>query len=201
MRLLQPLVALSALVSPLATALSHDGISDFNTVSIYGWPLTGEPTPIAIIKIDPIIDPLNRTASLFSYSPHKITSAANEVVRVGILEPTTRKWSGSAVGREAFDPSFDRKFVLYLDRTTGRVWHVHVVATEIPQPIKVKGKKKKKDKAGAVKEVVRTKGETTVEVVVNTSGPQPALNKPVVLNEEGKIEGADGEDNRTFLQK
>jgi hypothetical protein len=199
MRLFQHLPALSAILLPLTAAISHDGVADFNTISIYAWPLQGKPAPIAIIKLDPAIDPHNRTASVFSYSPNKVATAPNEVIRVGILDPQTKKWSGSVAAREAFDASFDRKFVLHLDRKTGRVWHVHVEATEIPKPVKVKGKKKK-EKAGAVKEVVRTKGETSVEVIVNGAGPRPVLNKPVVLNEEGKVEGTDV-DNRSFLQK
>ena len=41
--------------------------------------------------------------------------------------------------------------------------------------------------------------EIDIEVVRRTQAPQPTLNKPVVLNAEGRLEGKEPE--KTFLQK
>lgn len=92
--------------------------------------------------------------------------------------------------------------MLYVDRASGRVWHVHLIATAIPPASKLTKKEKKKlEKAGRTKEAQRTKGETGVQVIVGGNGPVPVLNKPIVLNEDGKLDDADGVDNRSFLQK
>ena len=43
--------------------------------------------------------------------------------------------------------------------------------------------------------------DVIVEVVPMVPGPRPVLNKPVVLNAEGKVDTQGQEDNRSFLQK
>jgi len=43
--------------------------------------------------------------------------------------------------------------------------------------------------------------ELEVEVVKMVVGPSPVLNRPVVLNAEGKVDTGTPEDQRSFLQK
>jgi len=46
----------------------------------------------------------------------------------------------------------------------------------------------------------KTSGEKVeVEIVKRVAGPKPVLNKPIVLNAEGKLETTEPE--KTFLQK
>jgi hypothetical protein len=82
-----------------------------------------------------------------------------------------------------------------------------VGSEEVPDPKVVVKKereamtKKEKKKLPKVKvsELVKREGVTTVEVMEIERAPMPALNKPIQLNPQGKVDGKDEE--KTFLQK
>ncbi|KAF2663712.1 hypothetical protein BT63DRAFT_110511 [Microthyrium microscopicum] len=204
MRLFNPLLAIAALTTSSAAFTKDAQSDDPNTISIYAWPLTAtEPVPVAVVKLSHSPDSDAPSASIFRYSPPSISSSQDETVRIGILDPVTKKWTGSAVATDAFQPEFDRKFQLHLDEATKRIWHVSLSTSKVPVPVKEKSKDKKAkaktDKAGGKKEPLR-KGETTVEVVTPWDHPEPILNKPVQLNLDGRAPEAP-EEQKSFLQK
>jgi len=204
MLVLTHLVTLLTFSISNAFALSRDGKSgDPTAVSIYCWPISKDkPSPIAVVNLHPSADD-STTASLFKYSPPSL-GATDDVVRIGILHPKTKQWTGTAVSRDVFATDVDRTIQLHVDEATGAVWSVSLFAEKVPAPgttkeEKEKTKKDKKAKIKKSKEPPRA-GKTTVEVVQVNVAPEPVLNKPVVLNLDGKVTEAET-DNRSFLQK
>ncbi|KAF2205008.1 hypothetical protein GQ43DRAFT_344654, partial [Delitschia confertaspora ATCC 74209] len=78
-----------------------------------------------------------------------------------------------------FTPSYKKKFLLHVDEK-GEVYHIGLSTSARAQRSE-------------------TEDEVEVEVVRRGAGPRPVLNKPVVLNREGRVEGKEVE--KTFLQK
>ena len=202
MRLFRPFLALTTLLtSTLANSASKP--KDPNTLSIYAWPLTAEkPTPIAIIKLNPSSDNPVPSASLFKYNAPSFPGTDADIIRVGILDPTTEKWTGTAVSKAAFARGYDRKFLLQFDEKTKQVWHVSLLASEVPPFVvdkKIKDKQAIAEAKKKAKEPLRA-GQTTAEIVPAQTAPLPVLNRPIQLNVDGKVPEVEG-DQRTFLQK
>jgi len=121
-----------------------------------------------------------------------------------MLHPVTKKWTGTVVSRDLFASHVQRKFQLHIDPKTSSVYSVSLSSTAMPSPesddtSKVDKKKKNKDKATRSKEAPHP-GPPMVQVIEPQLSPGPVLNKPVVLNVDGKVDQPDT-DNRTFLQK
>ncbi len=190
-----------ALLAFVTTALAAP-----DAVTIYAWPLSApSPAPMASVRLHSTAD--GAAATLVSYTPPK-PRHASELVRVGLYDAATGQWRGSATSAAFFGEHVDRAITLHVDGS-GAPYHVDVGATDVPDPAavkkdmvkKAKKKDKKKAKQEASKIVVEWRaGETTVEVAEPEEAPAPALNKPVVLNDEGMVK-APLEQQRTFIQK
>ncbi|KAF1999996.1 hypothetical protein P154DRAFT_392724, partial [Amniculicola lignicola CBS 123094] len=90
-------------------------------------------------------------------------------------------WRGVVTSAASFDTKFSQKFTLHVDEK-GEVYHVGF-GTSLRNP---------SAKGTGHEEVV-------VEIVKREVGSKPVLNRPVVLNAEGKLE--DKEPEKSFLQK
>ena len=190
-----------ALLALLTTALAAP-----DAVTIYAWPLSApSPAPLASVRLHATAD--GAAATLVSYTPPK-PRHATELVRVGLYDAATGAWRGSATSAAFFGEHVDRAITLHVDGA-GVPYHVGVEAADVPDPDRVKKelvkKAKKKDKKKAKKEASKLvvewrAGETTVGVWEPEDAPTPALNKPVVLNDEGMVK-APLEQQRTFVQK
>jgi len=77
----------------------------------------------------------------------------------------------------SFADEYKKKFILHVDER-GEVYHIG---------FRTAGRSTGSD------------SEVEIEVSQRAKGPQPSLNKPIVLNAEGKLEGKEPE--KTFLQK
>jgi hypothetical protein len=113
-------------------------------------------------------------------------------------------WHGTVTSASTFGAKVDRLLRLHVSPASGEVFHVSVLANPVPNPagkkIKVKkGDKKAAEAAKAAKRAEWRDGRTEVEVVGNVEGPAPVLNRPVVLSEDGTVEGK--EEEKSFLQK
>ncbi|KAF2086662.1 hypothetical protein K490DRAFT_66444 [Saccharata proteae CBS 121410] len=168
------LTGLLALLSLLALALAAP---DTQTITIHQWPASAPASarePLARVTYNP----LNSTASLlFYYSPSR-PGPASSLVRIGLKNPTPNTdWAGIATSAATLSSQYKKTLVLHADRA-GNVFNVGLGAT------------------------VRREGENEVEVVVEKvkAGPKPVLNRPVVLDENGKLADAK-EPEKTFLQK
>jgi hypothetical protein len=200
MRFLKSLSAAAAFFVQLSRASS----SGSSTLTVYAWPLSAQsPEPLAQIQLSPSAPSTSSlapvSASLLSYNAPSIALSDSELVRIGLYNPSTKAWIGSGVSALSFAPGFDRKILLHTDES-GEVFHVGCSATavqEMDEAAAEKGTKGKKKTSQIIKEA---EGHTTVEIVLSSPAPQPALNTPVVLNPDGKMEDTN-EDNRSFLQK
>ncbi|KAF2843167.1 hypothetical protein M501DRAFT_64412 [Patellaria atrata CBS 101060] len=145
------------------------------TVTISSWPLNlPSPAPLAQISYNAVTG----TANLTSYTAPSLPTSAH-LVRVGLRDPTTNQWSGVVTSAKSFGVEWKKRVALHTD-LEGAVYAVGFTTAG------------RRDGKGRSEEV-------EVVVVPMQRGAQPVLNKPVVLNAEGKIEGKEPE--KTFLQK
>ncbi|KAK5200745.1 hypothetical protein LTR16_005046 [Cryomyces antarcticus] len=178
--LLLPLSLLftSLLAQSTSTPTTH-------TLQISAWPLTAaSSTPLARISYS--YPSLN--ASIDSWTPPSPPTAKSktgrsgagdtDLIRIGFHDPVKQHWRGVVTSAASFEPQFQRRVSLHVDGN-GVVFHVGVAAWRA---------------AGG-----DGKQEPEVEVVPVRRGPEPVLDKPVVVSEDGKVEGAVAE--KTFLQK
>ena len=134
-------------------------------------------TPLAHIEFNASTG----TASLDSYLPPAGLDAAQDVVRVGFTDANSDSWHCVATSATSFARHLRKQFTLHLDES-GNVYHVGF-KTRVAKPA----------------DGQRPEAEAQVDVEVRTRGPQPTLNKPVVLNADGKLDAKEPE--KTFLQK
>lgn len=175
MRLHTLLSLLLTLLTTLTLALDQD-----QTTNIFAWPLTN-PQPTTLAKITH-----NTThATVNAYTPPKL-SPSDSLVRIGFHPNPADKtsWTGVATSASNFaDDNRQKVLSLHLNHA-GVVSHVSFKT----------GKGRSPAQGGKSKD-----GGLVVEVVRIAAGPQPVLNKPVVLRDDGKVEGEEGE--KSFFQK
>ncbi|OCK85836.1 hypothetical protein K432DRAFT_317693 [Lepidopterella palustris CBS 459.81] len=168
---------LSLLYLPLAFA---------STITIYSHPLhsadasnpsSSLPTPTPLAQI--VYDSSTSLASLSSYTPPTGAYTSQHLLRIGLFDPNNNEWKGVVTSAASFRDEYRKKFVLHVDEK-GEVYHIGFGTS---------GRRQGKGR----------ENEVEVEVVQRARGPQPVLNKPIVLNAEGKLEGKEPE--KTFLQK
>lgn len=158
----------------IATAATPQVVS---TVTIHAWPPSAAaPYPFATIAISPSQNAIQAKVQSVIQLPR--FPPQDELVRVGILDESNG-WTGVATSAKSFGVDINKKIVLHTDNE-GRVAHISFNAFGTP---------KGEDEA------------VFVEVMPIQAGPKPTLNKPVVLNEDGKLATAEIPDTKSFLQK
>ncbi|OCL11305.1 hypothetical protein AOQ84DRAFT_287525 [Glonium stellatum] len=149
-------------------------------------PTIPTPTPLAQITFDASTS----LASLKSYTPPTGAYTPSHLLRVGLYDPATSEWKGVVASAASFANEYQKKLILHVDET-GDVYHVGL-ATSGRSKTSLNGDSKGKGTGVKMEEI-------DIEVVERTQASQPALNKPIVLNSEGRLEGKEPE--KTFLQK
>jgi hypothetical protein len=145
-------------------------------IDIFAWPLSASKSQtLAKLSYN------SETATVLSYKVPALP-AGDEIVRIGFHHPSTGSWSGIATAASNFADGKDKKLQLLLNEQ-GDVYHIGFKSLDLPSSSK--GGSKKDD--------------MSVEVVPMKAGSTVHLNKPVLLNAEGKLDGAPEE--KTFLQK
>jgi len=175
MRLTTALSLALTFLSSLALAAESD-----RTVDIFAWPLSATKSQsLARISYN------STTATLKSYTGPPSIPADDEIVRIGFYHTgSSDSWSGIATSASNFADGKDKKLQLLLN-AEGEVYHVGFLALGSGLGTSSKGGSKKDG--------------MSVEVVPMKAGPVVHLNKPVVLNAEGKLD--DKEPEKSFLQK
>jgi hypothetical protein len=131
------------------------------------------PSPIPLAQIE--YDADQSVGTLTSYTPPTGSYASDHLLRVGLSDPKTGSWRGIVTSAASFSDQYHKKIVVHVDET-GEPFHVGFSTT------------------------AKSSGdEVEVEIVKRSPGPKPVLNKPIVLNAEGKLEGKEPE--KSFLQK
>lgn len=145
-------------------------------IDIHAWPLSASKSQsLAKLSYNP------EEATVLSYKALALP-AGEEIVRIGFHHPSTGSWSGIATSAANFAEGKDKKIQLLLNEQ-GEVYHVGFKTSD--WPTSAKGGSKKDD--------------MSVEVVPMQPASTIQLNKPVVLNADGKLAGQPEE--KTFLQK
>jgi hypothetical protein len=162
------------LVVTFFTSLAFSAQAE-QSVDIFAWPLSAAKSQ-SLAKIS-----YNSThATVKSYNAPKIP-AGDEIVRVG-FNHADGAWSGVSTASSNFAPGREKKIQLHIN-PQGKLYHVGFKASDI----------------GSSSKTGTGKDGLNVEVVKMQKGPAPHLNKPVVLNAEGKVD--DKEPEKTFFQK
>ncbi len=130
-------------------------------------------SPIPLAQVEYSVD--QTTGTLTSYTPPTGSYTPDHLLRVGFTDPKSGSWHGIVTSADSFSEKYSQKFTIHIDEK-GNPFHIGFGTTTL----------------GAKKEV-------EVEVVRRGVGPKPVLNKPIVLNAEGKLE--DKEPEKSFLQK
>jgi hypothetical protein len=132
------------------------------------------PSPIPLAQIEYDVD--QSIGTLVSYTPPTGSYASDHLLRVGLSDAKTGSWRGIVTSAASFADHFHKKFVIHVD-DKGEPYHVGFGTSA-------------KGSGG---------DEVEVEIVKRNPGPKPVLNKPIVLNAEGKLD--DKEPEKSFLQK
>lgn len=131
------------------------------------------PSPIPLAQIE--YDASTSTASLASYTPPTGSYTPDHFLRIGLADLKASSWRGVVTAASSFAEQYKKKFVIHIDEK-GEPYHVGFGTS------------------------ARGSGEEVeVEVVKRAVGAQPALNKPIVLNADGKVESKEPE--KSFIQK
>ena len=180
-----PKIRTNMLLSLLLTFLTSLALAaqSERSVTIEAWPLSASKSQ-SLAKIS--YTPTNATVK--SYSAPTIPEH-DDIVRIGFHHPSSGSWSGVATAASNFKPGKDKKVQLHVN-AAGEVYHVGFVASEVPRSSKSGKAKKGQDDGEDV---------LGVEVVRVKQGEPPHLNKPVVLDAEGKLPQKEAE--KSFLQK
>ncbi|KAH8844515.1 hypothetical protein MCOR27_010237 [Pyricularia oryzae] len=180
--ILQHVLALLAAAAPLALA-------EPQTAAIYIQPISSStipPAPLAEITYDPA-EASDPTGQVTSFEPPELPESTS-LVRIGVFDAAADEWlsSTSVASVDNFSKGYSPHFVLTLGPGAGGEGPVAVIGAAV-KGVKVD--------AGATRDF----GPQAV-LVSGERAPQPALNRPVVLNKDGA--GRAGEvEEKTLLQK
>jgi hypothetical protein len=150
-----------------------------STVTLYvssvpaseGTAVISSAIPLAQIEYDAD----QAVGTLASYTPPTGSYSDDHLLRVGLTDPKSGSWRGIVTSASSFADQYHKKFIVHVDEK-GEPFHVGFGTSA----------------KGVGKEV-------EVEIVKRSPGPKPVLNKPIVLNAEGKLDSKEPE--KTFLQK
>ncbi|KAH7088524.1 hypothetical protein FB567DRAFT_560109 [Paraphoma chrysanthemicola] len=131
------------------------------------------PSPIPLAQIE--YDADQAVGTLASYTPPTGSYSSNHLLRIGLPDPKTGSWRGIVTSAASFEEQYHKKFVIHVDEK-GEPYHVGFGTSA-------------KGSGDAVE----------VEIAKRSPGPKPVLNKPIVLNADGKIDSKEPE--KSFLQK
>jgi hypothetical protein len=131
------------------------------------------PSPIPLAQIE--YDADQSVGTLASYTPPTGSYSPDHLLRVGLSDPKSGSWRGIVTSAASFADQYHKKFVVHVDEK-GEPYHIGFGTS------------------------ARGSGDDVeVEIVKRNPGPKPVLNKPIVLNAEGKLESKEPE--KSFLQK
>ena len=154
------------------------------TVDVFAWPFSSA-KPQQFAKVSYRYPSLNATVQLHSLPK---TSDNQELVRIGFYR-STDAWSGIATSAQSFGTDREKRLRLIVD-SDGDPYHIGFSGMPISSPA---------DRQGYSNVGDGNPDQVLVEVVRQSPGPLPHLNKPVVLSPEGKVE--DKEPEKSFFQK
>ncbi|KAK2748209.1 hypothetical protein FQN55_004485 [Onygenales sp. PD_40] len=170
-------------LSLLSLSLSALTSASLVSTEIFYWPLSPSSSPSPLAQIT--YNPSTLKSTIVSYTPPQQPSDSSDsdsttpLVRIG-LSPSPSTWSGTLASLSQF-ASPAQTLTLHLD-ADGNVYQAAVSAGE--EAVVVGGDKNKK---GSLGQPLR------IEFVRPNTAPNPQLNRPVVLREDGNVPEAEVE--------
>lgn len=202
----------AALIQALLITLVAASTATPTKVTVWTWPLSAaSPLPLAHITLS---DDDEQPHTVSDYKPPEIAYSTEEYVRVGLYDPATKDWRGSLTSAASFNPKNQHRLSLHIDEA-GLPYHVDFAAfaEEIDEREERRRARRAARDAANPKKPVKPKKKTskskvvepqdaeqpTLEIIKQRSAPAPVLNKPVILDSEGKTPS--NEPEKTFFQK
>ncbi|KAH7380621.1 hypothetical protein BKA66DRAFT_512639 [Pyrenochaeta sp. MPI-SDFR-AT-0127] len=147
------------------------------TLYVSSVPVSSEasiiPSPVPLAQIEYSTD--QPAGTLTSYTPPTGSYSSDHLLRIGLTDPKSGSWRGIVTSAASFSEHYNKKFIVHIDEK-GEPFHVGFGTS------------------------ARGSGEEVdVEIIHRSFGPKPVLNKPIVLNAEGKLDTKEPE--KSFLQK
>lgn len=175
-------LSLLLIAATLALARPEDPAS-IHTATVYAGPLAASPTRLAEIEYSTADD----YASILNYNPPSADpSDTHALVGISVYNASSRSWlSRTVTSATSFDARFQGTISLHVD-TEGNVWRASFHSST------------KSGSAGGGQSDTGD-GKPRVKVFGPAQAPQPHLNKPVVLNTDGKA--PEPEVEKSFFQK
>lgn len=172
------------------------------SIDIYAWPVNAA-SPISTPYASISYTSTSPNGTLTNFNRDVSLPQDSTLVRLGYYTSAAKSaqsWSGIAVPASNFQSDTEKTLRLWVDGAEN-VYGLNFAGVVPAAPPKVpKGKKAKKDKKKKAEPVEQVKREElVVEVVRQVAGPKPVLNRPVVLNAEGKVE--EKTEEKGFFQK
>jgi len=172
------------------------------SIDIYAWPVNAA-SPISTPYASISYTSTSPNGTLTNFNRDLSLPQDSTLIRLGYYTSaakTKQSWTGIAVPASNFQSNTEKTLRLWVDGAEN-VYGLNFAGVVPATPTKVpKGKKAKKDKKKKAEPVEQVKREElVVEVVRQVAGPKPVLNRPVVLNAEGKVD--EKTEEKSFLQK
>lgn len=172
------------------------------SIDIYAWPVNAA-SPISTPYASISYSSTSPNGTLTHFSRGLALPQDSKLIRLGYYTSaakTAQSWSGIAVPASNFQPNTEKTLRLWVDGAE-HVYGLNFAGVVPAAPTKVpKGKKAKKDKKKKAEPVEQVKREElVVDLVRQVAGPKPVLNRPVVLNAEGKVD--EKTEEKGFFQK
>ncbi|KAJ5225152.1 hypothetical protein N7468_006377 [Penicillium chermesinum] len=162
-----------------ALALPIVALADITT-DIFYWPVhDAQPTVLARVSYDPA----TLKSDLLSYHPPSTTDS-DDLLRIGLYTSTSENpklWSGSLVSRSALSSDAHQPQLRLHLGPTHEVFHVSLGATP------------------ATSSASPEHTDLKVQLISSAPGPQPHLNRPVVIGPDGQ--NPEEVPEKTLLQK
>ena len=160
------------------------------TISIFAWPISA-PASQPLATISYTYPSLNATVKTYNTALSLPDSA--DPVRIGFFRSSSKdEWSGIATSARNLAADREKKLRLWVDGE-GAVFHVGFTSEPVQVVPVEKGRKTQQQEKSERQDTL------LVEVVPQRAAPQPQLNKPIVLNAEGKVDGKEPE--KSLLQR
>ncbi|KAI9652054.1 MAG: hypothetical protein M1831_007246 [Alyxoria varia] len=206
----QAFACATALFAPIVSAV--DTGSD-RSVTIWSWPLTAStPQPLAQVSYNTDAS----SSSVTKYTPPKPPHSSDSQIRIGLYDQKTSSWKGVLTTAESFDQAYKPQVQLLLDEDSGDVHHIGFSSYGVPESDRERRRRERREakaqessqKQGKAEKPRRKKemearekgnSELLIQIIKPDVAPLPHLNKPVIVDAEGKL--PDSEQEKTFLQK
>lgn len=188
---MKPSRLLALLISAASTTVSAADDDSIRTAAVYIQPITSPSSAVPIPSLlaelrypaSASTSPASEQPSVLSYEAPDLDSSSSSLAKIGTYDPSSKQWSSSTsvISTKNFGKGYSPHFLLSVG--DGGVVSVTLKGVRID--------------AGQTRDF----GPQVVVRRTDEGGVEPSLGKNVVLSPDGRKVGAEGEKEKSFLQK